>query len=339
LPYSRFPLEYGKANPAEILLPHLGDLKRCSQALQLRAIAELQKGESEKALDDVKLSLRLADSIHTEPILISQLVRIAILHITLQPVYEGLAEHKWSDAQLAELDSELSELDFLADYELSMRGERAFDIGIIEYLRHLRTIEKIPDILYSTRHDDNVLTTGGFVVFYFGPGGWNHQSELQISRLIQHYISAANVDLQILSPTSVSNADAAVNVEIEHSTSFNLMERVLLPALGAAANKFAYSQNSVNLACVAIALERYRLAHGEFPESLDALAPQFIAQIPHDIINGQSLHYRRTDDGQFVLYSVGWNETDDGGVVVMKEGSTPSADRDQGDWVWQYPQK
>ena len=64
-------------------------------------------------------SFRLADSIRTEPFLISHLVRIAILQITLQPVWEGLAEHRWSDAQLAELDSELAKLDFLADYELS----------------------------------------------------------------------------------------------------------------------------------------------------------------------------------------------------------------------------
>ena len=71
---------------------------------------------------------------------------------------------------------------------------------------------------------------------------------------------------------------------------------------------------------MAIALERYRLAHGEYPESLDALAPQFMEKIPHDIINGQPLHYRRTSDGQFVLYSVGWNETDDGGVVVLTKG-------------------
>jgi hypothetical protein len=337
LPYSRFPLEYDKANPADILLPHLGDLKRCSQVLQLRALAELQNGESEKALDDVKLSLRLADSIRTEPFLISQLVRVAILQITLQPVYEGLAAHKWSDTQLAELDSELSKLDFLADCELSMRGERAGDIGIIEYLRHLRTSQRIPDIFYSIRHNEYGITTGELLIFYFGPGGWNDQSELQISQLIQHYVSIANVDLQILSPTSVSNADAAVNVKIEHSTPFNPMERILLPALGAAAKKFAYAQSSTDLAHMAVALERYRLAHGEFPESLDALAPQLIAQIPHDIINGQPLHYHRTDDGQFVLYSVGWNETDDGGQTAYTKSG--SVDRDKGDWVWQYPIK
>jgi hypothetical protein len=46
-----------------------------------------------------------------------------------------------------------------------------------------------------------------------------------------------------------------------------------------------------------------------------------------------------TRDGQFILYSVGWNETDDGGVVVLKKGRTPSIDRKEGDWVWQYPGK
>ena len=89
---------------------------------------------------------------------------------------------------------------------------------------------------------------------------------------------------------------------------------------------------------MAIALERYRLAHGEFPESLDALAPQFMEKIPHDIINGQPLHYRRTSDGQFVLYSVGWNETDDGGVVGLTKGMARLT-RDKGDWVWRYPVK
>jgi len=101
------------------------------------------------------------------------------------------------------------------------------------------------------------------------------------------------------------------------------------------------------LARVACALERYRLAHGEYPESLNALAPQFMGKIPHDIINGQPLKYRRDPPsqsssaagGQFVLYSVGWNETDDGGVAVFRKGSTRIVDTDQGDWVWQYPQK
>jgi hypothetical protein len=88
-----------------------------------------------------------------------------------------------------------------------------------------------------------------------------------------------------------------------------------------------------NEAQIVCALERYRLAHGEYPETLDVLAPQFIEKLPHDIIGGQPLHYRRIEGGIFLLYSVGWNETDDGGVPGTL------SDPKQGDWVWQYPLK
>jgi hypothetical protein len=85
-PDSRFPLDYDDEDPAEILLPHLAALKQCCLVLQLRAIAELENGQSEKALNDVKLMLRLTDSIRTEPFIISQLVRFANCQITLQPI-------------------------------------------------------------------------------------------------------------------------------------------------------------------------------------------------------------------------------------------------------------
>jgi hypothetical protein len=39
------------------------------------------------------------------------------------------------------------------------------------------------------------------------------------------------------------------------------------------------------------------------------------------------------------LYSIGWNEKDDGGTVVFKGSSSKTVDLEQGDWVWSYPQK
>jgi hypothetical protein len=94
----------------------------------------------------------------------------------------------------------------------------------------------------------------------------------------------------------------------------------------------AHNQTLVNEAQIACALERCHLAHGKYPETLDALAPQFIEKIPHDIIGGQPLHYRRTDDGKFLLYSVGWNEIDDGGQEPLTKGGV--IDYTNGDWVW-----
>ena len=68
---------------------------------------------------------------------------------------------------------------------------------------------------------------------------------------------------------------------------------------------------------------------------LDALVPQFVEKLPCDLIGGQPLKYRRTDDGNFLLYSIGWNETDDGGKTAS--GRNGSVDDDSPDWVWQYP--
>ena len=122
-----------------------------------------------------------------------------------------------------------------------------------------------------------------------------------------------------------------------HRSPYDFLSGMLLPALGRAAEKCAQSQSSVDLARVACALERYRLANGQFPDTLAALAPKFIDSLPHDLINGQPLKYRRPDDGQFVLYSVGWNETDDGGTVGLTKYGNP--DWNKGDWVWRYPVK
>jgi hypothetical protein len=100
--------------------------------------------------------------------------------------------------------------------------------------------------------------------------------------------------------------------------------------------KLAGTQGYTDLAVVACALERFRLANGQFPESLSALTPRFLATIPADLVTGQPLHYQRTPDQQFLLYSVGWNETDDNGeLAFLASGRGP--EKKEGDWVWQYP--
>lgn len=337
LPYSRFPLEYDKDDPAAILLPHLAMLKRSSQVLQLRAIAELQNGQSERAFDDVKLTLRLSDSVRTEPFVITHLVRIAIVDIALQPVYEGLAEHKWSDAQLAALDAELAKLDFLADYEFTVRSEPAFHIRLIDYLEQKRSRYQEFASLINDNDQHNVLNNfPATAMFYLAPKGWFYQNKLALVQVRQKWnVPMMDDARQTVSPKMALAGDAAESNL--RPTPFNFFAR-LMGGLGKYAERIARGQNAVNLARTAIALERYRLANGNYPDSLDAIAAQFPNGIPHDIINSEPLHYRRTDDGQFVLYSVGWNETDDGGVVGLTSKGQ-STDNRRGDWVWRYPAK
>ena len=59
--------------------------------------------------------------------------------------------------------------------------------------------------------------------------------------------------------------------------------------------------------------------------------PRFLAQLPHDLIDGNPYRYVPGEGGRFMLYSVGWDEKDNGGVagrVLFDETA---------DWVWDYP--
>ncbi len=349
LPYSRFPIYYNSDHPSEIILVHLASLKRCCQVLQLRACAELESSQSDKALDDVKLMFRLANSVRNEPFLISHLVRIALTSLALQPVWEGQVKHKWSDVQLAELERELAPLNFLNNYGFSMRNERAGAILEIDSMRKERDYKKFEMYFRSTRgfadEDESSIQyspkISELLVFpldsplglYLMPDGWYYRNELTVAEMHQRcFLPMIDTNLQVALPKIKNDAN-------KYFMELNLGPWNLLAldsvGLRSDGRKFAYGQNSINMARVACALERYRLAHNEYPETLDALAPQFIAQIPHDVIVGKPLHYSRNDGGKFLLYSIGWNETDDGGQIgLSKYGYT---DTTKGDWVWLNP--
>jgi len=344
LPYSRFPIEYNAENPEFIFLTHLDAIRECADVLELRAIAELQNGQNGKALADANLMLGLADAIRTEPFEYSHEIRMDILQIALQPIYEGLANHEWSDSQLGELDSKLSKFDFLSDFKSSMRSEMIISIhGSLEFLHHYPG--HIFDMGPLRSGDDDTMSTPTSMACAIGnliPAGWYCQNELHVDRAIEEFcLPVIDTNHEILSPTSIDHAEADVEADTRNVGPYNLIERctsgLLVEGLWV-----AYGQNAANLARVAIALERFRLVHGEYPDSLNPLAPAFTGRLPHDVINGQSLHYRRTVNGQFLLYSVGWNEKDDGGEVgIIKTDSTnlpPYVDRRQGDWVWRYPE-
>lgn len=325
---ARVPLQYENGfESATALLPYLARLKGSGQMLELRALAELDDGQSDQALADVKLLLRLTDSIRNQPFLISHLVRMAMMALTLQPVYEGLAQHRWSEAQLVELERVLAKLDFLPDYQAGMRGERACALAAFEAQRTTREIQTVEE-----SHGTNRLVTTSL---RFMPSAFFYQNELAFAKLHQQYVLPM-VDLtnRVVSPAVAQASAAAVKSQGQSYSPYKAQALMLFPAIGKAVEKFAFAQASVDLARVTCALERYRLAHGSYPETLDVLVPQFLAQLPHDIINGQPLKYRRPEDGSFVLYSVGWNQTDDGGTVALSKGKSSLVA--QGDWVWRY---
>jgi hypothetical protein len=335
-PRARFWINYDDGSAA--MLPHLPRMKASAIYLSLHSVAALDAGDRQTALADVKLSFRLLQSIRDEPVLISYLVRMAMLPWTLQPIWEGLAGRQWTEPELNLIQTELGKLDFPADYHFAIRGERAGQLWVVDYLRRagppaLKAIglEEGPGV--GPGELPEVL---GRALFQLVPSGWFDQNKLSLCRMDDNYL-LPRVDRErgVILPAAARQCESALEAQCRRRTPYDWLGSLLLPAVGRAAVRCAYAQSFVDLACLACALERCRSANGQFPETLEALVPRFIGKLPHDVLNGQPLKYHRTDDGQFLLYSVGWNETDDGGKVALTKRGFP--DRDNGDWVWRYP--
>jgi hypothetical protein len=95
--------------------------------------------------------------------------------------------------------------------------------------------------------------------------------------------------------------------------------RQLMPAMGRYASANAQDRLSCDGIRLQLALELHRAAHGRYPESLEALAPEFLAEVPPDAFNGQRFGYRllspEEDRRGYLLYSFGADREDNGGVT------------------------
>lgn len=102
----------------------------------------------------------------------------------------------------------------------------------------------------------------------------------------------------------------------------------------------ALKAQTTRLTQAALAMELHRRKHGRFPASLGDLIPEFLAAVPPDI-DDQPLRLTTAPDGtSAVLYSVGWNMTDDwhgtppAGTKTVTVGEES---RDAADWVLPLP--
>ena len=310
-PHSHYPVHYHESLSA--LLPHLSVLRGVAKIARLRAVAELANGATNESLADVKLSIYLAESLKSEPLLISQLVRLALLGAAIDTVWE--TSDRWSDAQLLELQQTLSRIDVLEDYPKSLRGERAFSNDIFA---RMRRGESFPGEL-------------GWAARY-GPSGFLYQNQLTINRLHLKYVfDPVDVENRKVDARKALALDELPELKGRHL--YRIFAKLLFPALSKAIVRFANTQTDLDFAIIACGLERYHRAHGQYPASLEELRPKFLERLPHDVVSGESLHYRRETAGGFTLYAVGFDERDNNGTPpLVREPRVGAAGYD---WVWQ----
>jgi hypothetical protein len=324
-PYSQFPIHYSEGYNA--LLPHLAPLKQFDTMFSVRSAARLHEGDTNGAFHDALTCLRLAKTLRSEPLLISQLVDCAEHAIAIKAMWQGLASHQWSAEQLAAFQNELASFNFQTQAVAAIRGDRAGHNEFLDQFWHQGRSSL--DAISPEEPREGVL----LLAIPWVPG-WIRQNQLRINRYDEielRQISNPQWPASMAGrPDPTAARDAAGLNEV---SPYTVVARLLAPNLFKVHQKAARAQTLNRLATTACALERFRLAHAAYPKELAELKPFEQPGSYQDPMSGAPLRYELdgSTPAEFRLWSVGLNGHDDGGVMLDKDNDA------QGDWVWPQP--
>jgi ABC-type transport system involved in multi-copper enzyme maturation permease subunit len=313
-PHSRFPVPYENARSTPMQHWHWPICRNIADVLALRAIARLNRERSDEAFRDLKLIFRFAEALGLEPFLQAQQHRSMIVDSAIQVIWEGLAQRRWSEAQLAELEQLLPRFDLFGDSQKAVRGEMLLQIAAWERFRAV--------VSGDAPARERYWETRWSHLRFFYSLGWTYDRQIQIYRLHEKLAKQfAEWEGSGISPREIRGFG-----EIMDLTGAFLDNRNFRWVLDSFLFEFPRTQISLTLARVACALERYRLEHGHFPEHLEMLVPAQFAALPADAPGNEPLTYRVTEDGQFVLTIVRRS-----GITRYQSGPEP--------FHWKYPGK
>jgi hypothetical protein len=315
------------------LLPHFTKVKVIVQLLSADAQLQLRDGQPELALADTIAGVHLAARWNREPILLTQFMRIAIAKIMVNTTWEVLQFQDWSDADLAALQQAWLDLNLPASVDATLDYEEAELVDLLEHISRKEFAgfssamsgsggagaDNFIGILKLCCRDPKVGFSAAWDRYprWWAFWMWRHyqleQVALQRIEVVRASLRAAVEQGAWLAPlreaeTNVMRLDSLITWVPDFINSSSSYTNVMATYAGIEAQR--------SLVLAAVALERHQHKHGSYPGSLKLLVPEFLAALPRDPMNGQPLRYRRTDDGTFTLYSVGWNSQDDNGDPI-----------------------
>jgi len=309
---------------------------------------------------NVHTSFALVNAWQDEPLLISQLVRIAMAQIAFSAQWELLQATNLTDEHLALLQRDCASMQFVGPMEHAFEGERAFGSTTIQQMRNSSS----PSVMiWGSGRSSSGSGSGDWLdaLKEFGETAktkvaeslwrvsWSFADERDSLRGNQVLVEAARqIQTNDFFKGGIAEAERRLKAlgldkasggwlreELDDSIHALLVESV--STVSATLNKFLSAAAARNISVTAIALKRYQLRHGKFPSDLNALIPEFVPSVPRDPVDGKPLRYRLNADGTFLLYSVGKDGSDDGGDASPTGSSKSLYWLNGHDLVWPRP--
>jgi hypothetical protein len=318
-------------------LPPIAGLRYLATMLRADAIVAGETGDGKRLLQDIHSTLNLSQQVGKNGPLLLSLISIAISEMAMEDVERALREHPTliRKDEWLELSRRLSSPRVAADL-FSFDPERM----------------SLDDMLQRAFTDDGTgngrMTAEGLVFWgHAGPDYPNGKS-VWLERAIQPAMGLLVPSRRKLKEEYTQSLDIA-----ESNLKLALREakwpaqeiRTLNPlSISWAMPSYYRSQSAAERTLgrrdgvvTGIALELYRRKHGNYPESLNALVPELLTEVPTDRIAGGVVRYRLVE-GRPVVYSVGADRKDDSGREPVSPQRAANWDEKpqvmpDGDWV------
>ncbi len=296
----RYPVDLSAGFSAT--LPHLANIKKCASLLEAEAVAQADRGRTDQATKAVLAGLRLARSLENEPLLISQLARFAAERSALSGLEQALTHRPFKADQLLSLQTELRDAGGLEPFARALVGERCSIIAVFQ-----APPKELMSFLFGT--------SARFADYQKTPT-WREDFNFALD----HYVSLLTAAQKSFPGAFASLPDTKARMEGAKAKGL-LVSCAMVPAITLSFAKAGEATARVRVAQAALAVERYRLKHGNaLPDSLDALVSELIEAVPADPFDGEPLRYAKQPGGGYVVYSVGNDLKDNHGAPAPAGG-------------------
>ncbi|MHC4792042.1 MAG: hypothetical protein ACYS8Y_11500 [Planctomycetota bacterium] len=277
--------------------------------LSLRTLDLIRQGEGDAASSSVISLLKMTRMFDLHPTLVSHASKTSLLLLACADIQLLLEHSRPSEDSLVKLQTVLLETIPVNALERVFLAERVFQIEMARNfipeditLRYLE--EEVPDLPERLSVSPSFL---GRLRVQWGSVKYLQDMVWLINSSRRPWPEPVDI---IVTPVS----------ELERKPS-----RII--SSGAAfVNLTAQALSIVRCALLAIEVERYRITQGKLPESLDDVESDYIDTVLLDPFSGKRLNYSRAPEA-YVVYSVGINRQDDGGLVIREAGGKTLPDQ------------
>jgi hypothetical protein len=296
-------------------LPHLVNVKVSAQLLQQEAAANAAKGRADLAQQSVLAGLSLTRSLEQEPVLISQLMRIAATDLTVTGLELTLNRKALSEEQAAALATAFQAAEDNADAALvrGLAGERCCAMAMFasptrwhEVFSLMAEDSGAPPLAQAPEVDK-------FMESYSASPALQEDLDFYLKNMQSLFAMAKTPTPAGLEAAKAWSASIKAKGPFDH-----VYSRILLPALELALERSAIAVAELRTAQGALAIERYRLAHNNaLPDTLNQLVPQYLKSVPQDPFDGRPLRFKKHPSRGYTVYSIGRDRQDNGGRHKM----------------------